>query len=140
MNPAEDPFGRSPIASPDGTLQPQYPAPPIGGDWATAPKIVKNWARQLAMLGVAGYLFVGVVYSSQAHSALERVILILICGAMFALNAWLIWALRKGISAAWSVQLVVSGLGLLNCGIGTILHGYVLSQWFKPEVKAWFGV
>lgn len=66
---------------------------------------------------------------------------ILIVFAPIALaNIFLITSLRKGNPVAWHVQMVLSLLGLLGFPIQTVIHALVLSKWFKPDTKAWFGL
>jgi hypothetical protein len=76
---------------------------------------------------------------SDASSPAERVILAAIYALFFGGAIWLNRALKKGAPAAWVVQIIWSALGLLGFPLGTLIHGYILSQWFKPETKAWFG-
>ncbi|MBV9867085.1 MAG: hypothetical protein JO316_17155 [Abitibacteriaceae bacterium] len=61
-------------------------------------------------------------------------------GLLLAVDIWLNRALKQGTPAAWTVQIVLSALGLCGFPIGTLIHGYILSQWFSPETKAWFGL
>jgi hypothetical protein len=64
---------------------------------------------------------------------------IMIIVLAIGLPSWLAQEFRKGNPKAWSVQIAFSALGLLNCPLGTLINGYILSQWFRPDVKVWFG-
>ncbi|MCA1595463.1 MAG: hypothetical protein LC772_03435, partial [Chloroflexi bacterium] len=46
----------------------------------------------------------------------------------------------KRTSAGYYTVLVLSFLGLLALPLGTIVSIYILTKWFKPELKAWYGV
>lgn len=134
-----DPY-RPPIASPDGNVAPLPPVVAVRGDWATAPKIVKSWAYQLSWLGIVvlPIIIFTALFSSPASPS-QRVSVALVYGILLGVDVWINRALKKGTRAAWGVQIALSVLGLLAFPIGTFIHGYVLSQWFKPETKAWFG-
>jgi hypothetical protein len=144
----QPPYSPPPIPNP---IDPNF-AGPIGprGDWASAPKIVKGWAYPLTWLGIVVLPIVmglALFGGGDARTA-ERIgaaggpqgmVVAIIYGALWAYTIWLNRSLKKGAPAAWAGQIALSALGLLGFPVGTIIHGYILSQWFKPEVKAWFG-
>ncbi|HEX8236489.1 MAG TPA: hypothetical protein VF600_11070 [Abditibacteriaceae bacterium] len=135
----QTPTNHPPIPTPDGSYVPA-PALSSGGDWKAAPKIVKNWAYQLTWLAIVllPIVVIAAVFTSPMPAG-EAAGLILFYSVLWAVNIWLNRSLKKGAPAAWVTQIVISVLGLLAFPIGTLIHGYVLSQWFKPETKAWFG-
>lgn len=45
--------------------------------------------------------------------------------------------LKRRNPKAWKGQVFFSVVGLLGFSLGTAIFGYILSQWFKPETKAW---
>jgi hypothetical protein len=134
--PIPDPFQRPP-------QMPQTPR-----DWKNAPSVVRGWAYPLTWLGIIGMaIFIGVSllgYSDPANAQpapmIERVIEAAVYSVFLAATVWLNYALKKGIAAAWTVQLIFSILGLCGFPLGTAINVYILSQWSKPEVKAWFGL
>lgn len=131
-----------PIPAPDGHVWPRQPVtlPAVQrGDWQNAPKIVKGWAYPLtwlAMIGLAVFLIVCVCNEMPAANKIAGVLFLV---ALMALVLWLNNALRKGVPVAWTVQIILSIIGLASFPLGTLIHGYILSQWFTPENKAWFG-
>jgi hypothetical protein len=109
-------------------------------EWRNAPPIVKGWAYPLTWLAIVVFpILIAVVLVNGDLEAAGRLFLGGLYSCLFVLSIWLNRALKRGLSAAWVVQLVMSVLGLLGFPIGTLIHGYILSQWFKPETKAWFG-
>jgi uncharacterized membrane protein YeaQ/YmgE (transglycosylase-associated protein family) len=128
-----------PLPTPDGYLPPVVSIQ-TGGDWKSAPKIVKNWAYQLTWV-VLFFLTIGLLAGlfSVWESAGEKVFGVVFTGLIAALFLWLGRALKNGAPAAWTVQIIVSVIGLLFFPFWTLVNIYVLSQWFKPETKAWFG-
>ncbi len=173
----QTPGNLSPISTPDGNVSPVAGAPPGQHDWNTAPGVVKGWAYRLPWLGIvllpfailgaaAGayylLLWLGIVIvplailgMSDLGSQVDAIAVLtaLIFVFLICTYVWLNRNFKKGTSAAWIVQLFVSGSIILNSLIGyassgsisfvgTIafaIHTYILSQWFKPETKAWFG-
>ena len=146
----QPPYSAPPIPSPYGG-QPGF-APGQRGDWSTAPKVVKGWAYPLTWLGIIVLpMLIGVLLLSGANfgmgpsigspptSAVERGVAALLYGVLLGVNIWLNRALKAGKPAAHTVQTVLSCLGLLAFPLGTAIHIYILTQWFRPEVKAWFG-
>ena len=83
----------------------------------------------------------------------EGIVFLVFLVTFLAVNSWLNRGLLSGKAAAWVTQLVLStlafALSLLNITsprfnpilpiIIIAIHGFILSQWFKPETKAWFG-
>lgn len=145
MQNPQNPYQPPPIASPDGRVAP----PPIPnaansvvrGDYKTAPPIVKS-ARALALLTIiVGALFlVGALMIIDSTGSIEAsarpLLLSILCVGM---GGWLSFGHRQGQSVAWTGQVVLSAIGLTGFPIGTLIHGYLLSKWFAPEVKAWYG-
>lgn len=145
MNPSQDPFSRAPISTPDGRVGPRAPMPIMNrDDWRSAPQIV----RSVYFLGIFGLAMlalgfvVSLVLSITAPQQDEKVMAVAYlaaCAIGLALQVWIISALRKGTPGFWVVQIILSVMGLLSFPLGTVINGYILSQWFNPEVKAWFG-
>jgi hypothetical protein len=142
----QNPF--EPNASPH-SYTPPIPAPePLqqtltagGGDWQSAPPIVRSWAYTLAFLGMIGGGFVMVAGAFMPNDRIGGLVGGILIGAiLFAVSFWQRKAIRRGDRNAWTVQIILSALGLTSFPIGTLIHGYVLMNWFKPEVKAWFGI
>ncbi len=63
----------------------------------------------------------------------------LIYAGFGALYVWLFVGLKRRNPAAWRVQIAPAVLGLLAFPLGTILHASILTRWFKPGTRAWFG-
>lgn len=115
-----------------------------GRTWSNAPAGVRN-ARALAWLGVIVYGFFFIfalmaLFSGGLNGAAGSSIFMMIFALFFPFYIWLLSALKKGVRAAYSVQMILSILGLLGFPLGTIINGYILYQWSRPETKAWFGV
>jgi hypothetical protein len=107
--------------------------------WENAPKIVKGWAYPLSWLGIIFGVFAVLVGPFVVDEAVPvRAFLVLFWGAVLALLVWLNRGLKRGTQSAWTVQLILSIVGLLGFPLGTLINGYILSQWSKPEVKWWF--
>jgi len=115
-----------------------YSGPPPR-TWENAPKVVKSWAYPLSWLGIIGLPIILLVNLAKAEDVIAKVILIVVFGLFFILQIWLNRALRAGKQAAWTVQMVMSILGLIGFPIGTLINGVILASWFKPETKEWFG-
>lgn len=145
-----------PIPTPDGNIPPSQNSTPFGSrsDWQNAPSVVRGWAYPLTWLGIVVLPIVGIAtLALVGRTGGAGVLMLLFLAALFAANVWLNRNLKKGVAAAWVVQTVLSGfivlssaLTLLSRGgnpvgglIGAAIHAYILSQWFKPETKAWFG-
>jgi hypothetical protein len=116
------------------------PLTPVSGDWNTAPRIVKGWAWSLAMIGAfvlpaaALVPFIGRICVGIGSVPVG------LTWVLWLLDLFLVYAIRNGLKIGWYVQVAVSIFKLRFLPFGTALHAYLLSQWFKPEVKAWFGV
>lgn len=142
----------SPQSPPQGAAEPGGSRARCG-NWGTAPAVVKWVAYPLAWLSAPVFLLLVLfcvlcgsqipqIYSggSTLLSAAERGFELAFCALMLVANAWLIRALRAGSARGWAAQAALSGLGLVILpGLGIVLHGLILWQWFRPEVKAWFG-
>jgi len=137
-----EPFNSPPpIPTPDGQIQTMPASTAARGDWQAAPKIIKGWAYPLTWLAIVLFaLFIVVALVSRDIPVTGKLGLALLYAVFLAISIWLNRALKKGVQAAWTVQIIVSVLGLLGFPLGTLIHGYILSQWFKPETKAWFGM
>lgn len=110
-------------------------------NWNTAPRIVQ-FARGLAYLNTAlcGMVFIFGLLEMGRQDGFIGGLFYTVAGATFMLvHLWLIPALRWGKKEAWGLQQCVSILGLFVCGIGTILHTYILLKWNRAETKTWFG-
>ncbi|HEX8551783.1 MAG TPA: hypothetical protein VF681_09535 [Abditibacteriaceae bacterium] len=109
------------------------------GDWQSAPIVIRGWAYTLSILGMIVVALVGIAGLTQNEPIAEKIGGLLFVGLLFGTFFWQRKAIRRGAANAWVVQIILSALGLLAFPLGTLIHGYILSQWFKPEVKAWFG-
>ena len=107
--------------------------------WETAPKIVKGWAYPLSWLGIVFWSLVMMSSAVMDEEMGLRIVAFLASAGFFAVMIWLNRGLKKGTQAAWILQIIFSTLWLLAFPLWTIVNGYVLSNWFKPETKAWFG-
>jgi tetratricopeptide (TPR) repeat protein len=108
-----------------------------------APQVVRSirWLYGLAIfLGAIWALMAAVGAPVEGSSEVPASFVFLLGFVTLGLNGWLMWAVPKGSQAAYYVQMVLSALGLLGFPLGTILHGYILYAWTRPETKAWFGV
>src|ERR1043165_8488816 len=115
------------------------PRVPVPRDWQSAPKIVKGWSYQLSWLAiVVAVLGIVLVPLGGQLSPAERLGGVIFYAVLLALYVWLNRALKNGVPAAWTAQMILSILGLIAFPLGTLIHGYILSQWFKPENRAWF--
>lgn len=126
-----------PIASPQGA--PGVPAVVDSPkNWKTAPVVIRGWAWQIAALSAAFWalVFFGILGADAPipNKIGGAIFAALIIGA----NVWLLKAFKTRQKAAWNLQIVLSILGLFGFPLGTLIHGYILSQWFKPQTKAWF--
>lgn len=133
-------FNQPPIPDP---FQTTTALPVIARDWQSAPPIVKGWAYPLTWLGIVVFplLIIAVLATGgNSQSPAEGIAAAVVYGVFFVVTIWLNRALKKGTAVAWTVQIILSVLGLCGFPVGTLIHGYILSQWFKPETKAWFGV
>lgn len=157
------PFSSPPIPTPDGSFSPvqKLKLPMDRSDWQTAPKIVKGWAYPIARLGIFLWPFIIALGLWEIHrrghfgimTGTTAYAMMLIYALLFVTDIWLTSNIKKGVSAAWTVQLIKSCFGVLNSlryivlpgkthfsgVIGLAIGAYILSQWFKPETKAWFG-
>ena len=138
----QDPTFRAPLPTPDGNTPARTPmmSDVHLGDWQTAPVVVKGWVYPLTWLAlvVLPIAMIAVLFMPQQSSA-ERFGLFVLYAALFGFQLWINRGIKKGTPAIWTVQMILSILGLVGFPIGTLIHGYILSQWFKPETKAWFG-
>ena len=139
----QDPTFRPPIPTPDGNTPPIAPLINVSrGDWQTAPLVVKSWAYILTWLGLIFTPIAMVIVFSTSRSqesTSTKLGMFTFYVLLFAFLWWLNRAIKSGKPVAWTVQIILSILGLLAFPLGTLIHGYILSQWFKPETKAWFG-
>ena len=115
-----------------------------GRTWSNAPGGVRD-ARALAWLGAffSGLLLL-VAIVMLATNGFPRdsdgAVGFLFFALFFPFYVWLLSGLKRGVKAAYYVQMVISIIGVLGFPIGTLINGYILFKWFKPETKAWFGV
>lgn len=133
----------------------QYGVPPIPFNtqaqtdkyelWNAAPQIVKG-ARfvnifSFMLLFLITLAVLSVALGDVQAGDLPMILTIsTLCVVLTGVFFWLAIALRNASKAAWTAQIVVSSIGLLLFPPGTIIHGYILSKWFQPETKAWFGL
>ncbi len=152
----QSPFSTPPpIPTPDGNFpqaQPQNTTM-THDDWKTAPSIVRGWAYPLTWLGIVilplAMLGAGILIKTAGTTG---ILLLLFFLALFVADVYLNRNFKKGTPAAWIVQIVKSSISIISLPINLLSHGnlipamigfalhtYILSQWLKPEVKAWFG-
>lgn len=138
----QSPFSTPPpIPMPDGNFSPrQQSTNVVRGDWANAPGVVKGWAYVLTWLNIVFTpLIMAVGFFDDKSKMDEKIGVSLFLGIIWVAAIWLNRAMKKGSPAAWTAQIIFSAIGLLGFPIGTAINIYILSQWFKPEIKAWFG-
>ena len=131
-------YSPPPLPDPQNT-SPFLPTGAQGGHWKSAPPVVRNWAYQLTLLGLIFLPVVIFVAFTGMRGAAPNLPMAVAWSILWCVDLWLNRALKRGDANAWNVQIVVSALGLLAFPVGTLIHAYVLSQWFKPETKRWFG-
>jgi hypothetical protein len=139
MNPMNDPT-HPPVPSPlDPPLEAGEPA--VRGEWKDAPKVVKAWAYPLTWLSIVllPLVILAVMLNSDAGNLAERIGQAVLYFLLWAVAIWQNGALKRAAPSAWITQIILSVIGLLGFPLGTIINGYILSQWFQPETKAWFG-
>jgi hypothetical protein len=135
---SNDPNFHAPIPTPDGRVASE-PLPSVNhGDWQSAPPVVRSWAYTLALLGMLGSILLVLAGFFSPELLDGRVGFIVMGFVLFGISLWMRKAIRQGVPAAWTVQIILSALGVFSFPIGTLIHGYVLFHWFKPETKAWF--
>lgn len=106
--------------------------------WKDAPQIVKS-VRLLTLLAVCGLpLLIGFSFMSEKDIA-EKIVLSGFFCVLWVFQIYMLFALKNGAKPAWIIQIIISCLGLTGFPVGTLIHAYILSHWFKPETKAWFG-
>ncbi len=115
-----------------------------GRTWSNAPSGVRD-ARALAWLGVIGsglmlIIVIALLASSGLHAGIAGSFILLVYALFFPFYIWLLIGLKRGTKAAYYVQMIVAFIGLIGFPIGTLINGYILYKWFRPETKAWFGV
>lgn len=107
----------------------------------TMPRIVRD-ARLLNILALIICSF-GILAElltlSNSQDRMETVGQLLFYAALGGFFFWHTLQLKRGASHAWSIQMILSCLGLFGFPLGTLIHGLVLSKWFTRETKAWFG-
>lgn len=115
-----------------------------GRTWSNAPSGVRD-ARALAWLGMifSGLLLPVVIWLLASDGSLmgsPGFLTFFVSALYFPIYIWLLSGLKRGVKAAYYVQLVIAIIGLLSLPIGTLINGYILFKWFRPETRAWFGV
>ena len=117
----------------------------MGRTWSNAPSGVRD-ARALAWLGLLGstlMLILTIIALTSPDFRKElglNVIIEIVYSFFFPLYVWLLIALKRGVRAAYYVQMIVAIIGLIGFPLGTLINGYILYKWFRPETKAWFGI
>jgi hypothetical protein len=109
---------------------------------ADAPQIVKS-IRWLYWLFIFIWVMAAVeivLQGRQWEDPAGRWVLALLPLGLLGLSVWMLAAVPRGKRPAYYVQMVLSALGLLGFPLGTLLHGYILYYWVRPETKEWFGV
>ena len=115
-----------------------------GRTWTNAPSGVRS-ARALAWLGaffsgILAVVFLFLLFSGGLKVVNINIVNMVIYSIFFPIYVWLLSGLKSGVKSAYYVQLVISIIGLINFPIGTLINGYILYLWMRPETKAWFGV
>lgn len=130
-----------PIPKPDGSIS-KNDLIQTSGDWQCAPKLVRIWAYYLAVISIAllAAMLIGAALTTNDLKFYDRSIVLGFFVLPLSINIWLAISLRNGGKTAWVLQVIVSFTGLITFPIGTILHAYILSRWFRPETKSWFGL
>lgn len=156
---------RPPIASPDGNVGPLPSASIVRGEWSSAPKIVRFWAYPLTWLGIIShpfmiYLSLVLLKPDSSTPVIPR------SGKMHYLLAFVVsiclnYGLKKGAPWAWGGEIALSCFALFNSPLRknlfdvsipsrfrwqsiaamtlvTLIQGYFLFHWLKPETRAWF--
>jgi hypothetical protein len=138
-----EPTFESPIPTPDGHVLNRndidadevYSRP-----WKQAPSIVRGGAYPVALLyGFFGLIFMLIGLLPDEGSG-EKVAIVIGGLILVGLTVWLCKGFKNHSKTVWRVQIVLSCIGILGFPLGTIIHGFILSQWFSPETKAWFGI
>lgn len=125
---------KPPIPLPEAL--PAAPVPASSG-WEGAPGVVRlaySWAFYSMWIG----LLIGGLGLKIDKPMPERLGFALLCVVLFFVFAWQRRALKRDARHGWWIQIPVSAAWLLWFPLGTVAHGYILSQWFTPNVKAWF--
>jgi hypothetical protein len=107
--------------------------------WEAAPLVVRSWAYTWSFLAMWISAFLGALLWLGAESFATKSWRTLLCLLIFVISHLQRKGLKNGGKIAWKTQIVLSLLGLIWFPIGTVIHGYILSQWFRREVRAWFG-
>lgn len=116
----------------------------MGRTWKNAPSGVRD-ARILALLGaifscIIIIVLIGLFMTKGSQGDIGSSVILWIYALFFPLYAWLLFGLKRGLKGAYYTQMIVSIVGLIGFPIGTLINGYILYKWFRPETKAWFGV
>lgn len=161
-------FTPPPIPTPDGNFARTEKSHTLKNksDWLKAPVVVRaaayplTWVGMILFaLGTFGGIF-GIVDSGNRPNVQYRatdfrigLIITAVCLTLLITHIWLNRCFKKGAFAAWNAQIILSVLivlGLLlgimrgnnnplSWSFGIAIYICILSQWFKPETKAWFG-
>ena len=151
----------------DPNQSPFSSSPSQRDTWQNAPVVVRGWAYSLTWLGMVFSLLLliilGLTYLGRSVAIQEgRPVtgsnatgagFVLISIALFVVHLWLNRGLKRGVTAAWVTQIILSGFVILTSLLNVIspnvnlvvplisiaVHAYILSQWFDLETKAWFG-
>lgn len=149
----QDPSFRPPIPTPDGRSAPMPPPVYGPGDWQGAPPVVKGWAYPLTWLGIVlqPFILIG-LFAAGSILGRTQIPLIFITCVLLAMQIYLNRTLKKRVPTAWNAQIALSigvivfqtwsiatnGSRSAASIVGILIHVYILSQWFKPDVKTWF--
>jgi len=122
----------------------EAPSPVLYGDVGPKQPSVVRDVRLLCVLamlltGIGIAMFMSGYYENPRKNA-DMISLIAVYSMVFALQMAMFRGLGHRKKLAWQAQILISGFGVLGFPIGTLIHGFVLSKWFKPEVKDWFGI
>ena len=75
-----------------------------------------------------------------AESAIVQWVALLFYGGLGITSIWLLFGLKRGYPSAWTVQMILSIVGLIMFPLVTIISILILVNWFKPDTKAWFSI
>jgi hypothetical protein len=141
---AQAPFTTAPTGFP---APPQPPAVFQGPrDWSAAPHGVRTAYTinvVAIVLGLIGYCLVALGYSQSARASDDNVVIAVMTVIVIVFEAVgfiLLAAHKRAWPIGWVLQLIVAIVGLMGIPIYTIMYAVLLMRWFKPDVRAWYGV
>ena len=140
--------GGPPIAAPPQGVAPPAPRMTTRAGGGEIPTVVRV-ARLLNFIAVflallAALFWVMCIFAVKRGQPAGEIAMVAFGGlVVMAFGLFLGWvgkSLGEANSLAWRLQMGLSVMGVGGFPVGTIVGVYVLVNWFKPEIKAWFGV